>query len=218
MHSLLENYLSEVAAHLNALPVKRRTEELREMRAHLENAVMVNREMGQSEEDAAQNALAQFGTAEDLGDNLVWAWKREVKLNKRSFWSAATCSMAIIMFMPFLVYPLVLPHLNPLGLAHFSVKELLWWLIGVRFAGPILAGAVTGLIFSKRTPLAGVYGPVLYFVLCIPASFHQLDNIASLCIQDGLVIFVVAWGSSRARQAWNKRRRIVQGRHFKTMC
>jgi len=37
MHSLLESYLAEVAAHLSALPAKQRNEELREMRAHLES-------------------------------------------------------------------------------------------------------------------------------------------------------------------------------------
>ena len=76
MHSLLEAYLSEVEAHLGALPTKRRAEELREMRTHLENAVIVNRELGQSEEEAARSAVAQFGTAQDLGENVAWAWRR----------------------------------------------------------------------------------------------------------------------------------------------
>ena len=82
MHSLLEDYLSEVAAHLSALPAKQRNEELREMRAHLENAVVVNLGQGQSEEDAVRNALVQFGTAEDLGSDLVRAWRRGEKKKK----------------------------------------------------------------------------------------------------------------------------------------
>ena len=88
MHILLETYLSEVAAHLSALPPSRRSEELREMRTHLENAVIVNRELGQSEEEAAQNAVAQFGTPQDLGENVVWAWRRGETRSKRSFWGA----------------------------------------------------------------------------------------------------------------------------------
>ncbi|MGI4787579.1 MAG: HAAS signaling domain-containing protein [Janthinobacterium lividum] len=211
MHSLLEDYLSEVAAHLNALPKKRRAEELAEMRTHLLNAATVSQELGQSEEDAVANAVQQFGTPEDLGENLVWAWRREDKLIKRSFWGATLCSLAVLLFAPFLFVPLVLPHLNPLGLAHFSMGEWLLWLVGIRFAGPIFAGATTSLIFSKRTPLAGVYGPVLYFVLCIPASFHQLDNTARLCIQDGLVILAITWISSRGRLVWSKRKRFVRG-------
>lgn len=46
MHNPLETYLSEVAAQLKPLPTKRRSEELREMRQHLLNAVTVNRELG----------------------------------------------------------------------------------------------------------------------------------------------------------------------------
>ncbi len=76
MHTLLESYLAEVAAHLNTLPVKQRTEELGEMRQHLLNAVTVNQELNQSEEDAAASAVAQFGTPKDLSENVVWAWRR----------------------------------------------------------------------------------------------------------------------------------------------
>lgn len=96
MHSLLESYLAEVAAQLQPLPAKRRNEELREMRTHLENAVIINRELGQSDDEAAQNAMAQFGTPEDLGENVVWAWQRgEQKQNKRIFWKIVGSAAAI---------------------------------------------------------------------------------------------------------------------------
>ncbi len=88
MHILVEGYLSKVAAHLSALPAKRRADELREMGTHLENAVIVNREMGQTEDEAARNAIAQFGTPEALGKNVVWAWWRGERLSRRSFWGA----------------------------------------------------------------------------------------------------------------------------------
>lgn len=83
MHRPLEAYLEQVAAHLSALPTKRRNEELREMRQHLLNAVTVNRELGQPEEDAVANSVMQFGTPEDLGNNLVWAWRRGEARNKK---------------------------------------------------------------------------------------------------------------------------------------
>ena len=47
MHSLLDGYLEQVAACLSALPAKRRADELREIRQHLQNAVTANRERGQ---------------------------------------------------------------------------------------------------------------------------------------------------------------------------
>ena len=52
MHRLLESYLSEVAAHLSALPVVRRNEELREMRSHLLSAVEAYQERGETEAEA----------------------------------------------------------------------------------------------------------------------------------------------------------------------
>ena len=97
MHSLLEQYLSEVAAHLSALPPKRRSEELREMRTHLENAAAAHRKLGQSEEDAARNALVQFGTPEALGQSAVAAWRRGVRRDWRDLAGAAACTFALML-------------------------------------------------------------------------------------------------------------------------
>ena len=60
MHSQLGAYLDEVAQELKPLPEARRDEELREMRQHLQNAMIVNREMRQTEDEAARTALEQF--------------------------------------------------------------------------------------------------------------------------------------------------------------
>ena len=79
MHSLLENYLAEVRAKLGALPMKRREEEMREMRQHLVNSTAVNQELGQGEEEAAANALAEFGTPERASESVLWAWRRDVR-------------------------------------------------------------------------------------------------------------------------------------------
>jgi len=103
MHNLLESYLAEVAAHLSALPPKQRAEELREMRAHLENAVIVNRELGQAEDEVAQNAVAQFGTPQDLGENVVWAWQRGKALNKKSLFGATVATTLVLCLMTFLM-------------------------------------------------------------------------------------------------------------------
>ncbi len=78
MHSLLENYLSEVAAHLSALPAKRRADELREVQAHLESAVAARREGGASEAEAeaVDAVLEQFGQAKAVARGFVAAWRR----------------------------------------------------------------------------------------------------------------------------------------------
>ncbi len=108
MHKVIESYLSEVAAHLSALPTKQRTEELREMRLHLENAVIVSRELGQSEEEAAQSIVAQFGTPKDLGENVVQVWRRgekrkkEIKMKKRIVFG--TSSVLVLTATAWLVF------------------------------------------------------------------------------------------------------------------
>ncbi len=159
MNLLLETYLSEVAAHLSALPVKRRTEELHEMRLHLENAVIVSRELGQSEEEAAQNIVAQFGKPKDLGDNLVWAWRRERTRNKRSLVGAVITSLVGMCLMIF-VAPSGMPYTIDPVLALMG-RTYHWsdWGYGIfsllirDFPIYLLIGAGSGRFFPRRAVL-----------------------------------------------------------------
>ena len=77
MHSLLENYLLEMAAQLSALPPPRRNEELREMRVHLENAIEAYQELGETEQEAVASTLRQFGAPSQVAAGLVRARRRE---------------------------------------------------------------------------------------------------------------------------------------------
>lgn len=79
MHSLLENYLTEVAAHLSALPPSRRNEELREVQAHLESAVAAMQESGAGEAEAVGATLEQFGQAKAVARGFVAAWREQKK-------------------------------------------------------------------------------------------------------------------------------------------
>ena len=225
MHTLLEAYLDQVAAHLSALPAKRRKEELREMRQHLQNAVTVNRELGQSEEDAAANAVLQFGTPEDLGSSLVWAWRREEKLNKRSFWGAATCTFVLLFLAALLQDPFVKAGYDLVGPAHPLIMQ--HFLLAFDFFGSLVAGLMTRSFFSKRLVTGSAFGIVAYSALCIcvyaywlvqPGHLHQLGPVSSSeialrflvpLIIKGLVSLGAAWISSLAQRAWHKRKRMV---------
>lgn len=92
MHSLLENYLAEVRAKLSALPLKRREEEMREMRQHLLSAMEANRDLGQGEDEAAMNALNEFGTSAEASESVLWAWRRDLrrKMQKQSWRACLT--------------------------------------------------------------------------------------------------------------------------------
>ncbi len=213
MHSLLESYLSEVAAHLSALPVKQRNEELREMRAHLENAVIVSRELGQSEEEAAQNITAQFGMPQDLGDNLVWAWRRERTRNKKSLVGAVVTSLVGMCLMWF-VAPSGMPCTVDPVLAlmernyHWSDWEYGIFLLLIRdFPLYLLIGATSGRFFPRRAVLGTslVVGAWTAY-LVIP---HLTPGNAIGMFIDWATLALVAVASASVISRWRMRRRLA---------
>ena len=58
------------------MPVARRNEELREMRAHLLSAVEAYQELGETEQEAVESALRQFGPPPQVAVGLTRAWRR----------------------------------------------------------------------------------------------------------------------------------------------
>lgn len=214
MHSLLEDYLSEVAAHLSALPIKKRNEELREMRSHLENAVIVSHELGRSEDETARNIVTQFGTAQDLGDNLVWAWQCEKKLNRRSLWGAAVCTLGLLFLVPVLMTTL-----------HSLTGLLTDASIGM--GGPLLAGAVSGRLFSKRVVAGTALGAVsFHYVFGLSVFAYWISQQGNLRLVEPLALHVglffvgqtesvlltvfAAWVGSRLQLTWRKHRRLAR--------
>ena len=227
MHTSLEAYLEQVAAQLSALPAKRRNEELREMRQHLLNAVTVNQELGQSKEDAAANAVMQLGTPEDLGENLVWAWRRGRKLAGRDLWAAAVSAPLMTFFMLRLN---ICPHLTPAPLHSFATPPFSMWLWAkwIVWLMPqlLLIGGVSGFLFPKRA-LTGVTSGMTIYLACYLAAtmltaLHLVDFAPDLatfagyrCLayfgMDAVVTFITvgaAWAGSRWRI---NRKRLVRG-------
>ncbi len=150
MHSQFENYLNELAEKLSPLPISRRNEEIREMRQHLLNALIVNQEMGLSDDEAAVSALEQFGSPEDLAHSLVQVWHRGARRQRRDLLTAAVCALACLLVIPRVgltieQYHLALPiqsHRSPLW---NDIMVFLW-------QAPIfvVAGAATGLAFPRK--------------------------------------------------------------------
>jgi len=214
MHTLLEAYLSEVAAHLSSLPVGCRDEELREMRTHLENAVLVNREQGQTEDEAARAAIAQFGPARDLGENVTCAWRRgEDRQNRRSLHGAAACTLAVRFFVPLFLSPLM-------GVSG-------WPLLASDLGGPIAAGAVSGFLFPRRAVAGTGIGLLAHFCLILALGGYWLAhqgqthpavsvsvvvwNLTGQFVTGGGVSLLSAWAGSRWRKSWERPVRLARG-------
>ena len=224
MHSLLERYLSEVAAHLSALPVKPRREELREMRTHLENAALVSREQGQTEDEAAQNIAAQFGTPQDLGENVVWAWRRGKIHDIKKFLGAAFTTFILLNTLPYLM---TVPYnicafLPNSEVGFWALMTPAWLLIGVGI------GTGSARLFPQRavTGTALVMGgwvalrTIRFFLLNLGPD-RPFAPISQMWIWDTflnsgdttlmLVAVAAAWVSSRRRMSPRRRSRLARG-------
>ena len=206
MHTLLESYLSEVAAHLSLLPPKRRDEELREMRTHLENAVIVNCELGQSEDEAAQSAVTQFGTPQELGENVVWAWRRGKALNKRSLLgAAATTTLTLCLATLYMNYVGLPPWLNQYCNEHPGDTMAL--VQGVVLTSFGMAGLVSGIVFPKRAVRGVCLGLVVFWIGWTAVDGVGLQLIGGDRLGWILAALASAWAGSRSRLAWKRRGR-----------
>ncbi len=166
MHKQLEDYLKELAVALSPLPEAKRNEELRETRQHLLNAVVVNREFGQSEEEAAHNAVGAFGTSIDLGEHIVSVWRRGVALDRRNFWSATNCTVALSLIMMVLTTLSMHVYFNRFGTAHYPawkypVADFLFFLSWA------VQGAIVGALFPKTAVKATMIGMAIFGTLFI---------------------------------------------------
>lgn len=221
MHHLLEGYLSEVTVYLGPLPTKRRDEELREMRAHLENAVIVNRELDQTEDEAAQNAVAQFGTPQDLGENVVWAWRRGETQSKHSFWGAVVSTPLMLTCLLLLEnqYIGLLGHILPSWFNQYCVRHPdtgMALVQGVFLLVFGLAGVVAGSVFPRRAVRGVCLGLVAFWIGWVAVDgvgYGGIWRFLFWIYRDGwtLTAIVSAWMSSRARLAWEGRGLLARG-------
>lgn len=224
MHDLLEAYLAEVSEALRPLPVARRNDELREMRQHLLNAVMVNKESGQSEEEAALTAVDQFGVPQKLGENVVWAWRRGRSLDRRSFWGAAICivMMTLVLSFGWRLWLFLMINTKQVIPGDFPIWLETALVVG-NFATPLIVGGTSGYLFPRRAlrgtafaaiicSLVGlaqtsyIFVQLLHYRVVFPVVFPQgLTHITWLCIAvftDVVKIpltILAAWGGSRRR-------------------
>jgi hypothetical protein len=176
MHSLLEQYLSEVAVQLKPLPPKRRDEELREMRQHLLNAVTVNLEQGLTEDDAVAKALKQFGSPQAVAQDTVMAWRREFKAKMQSFCGTALATFGLTNALQYrgvlLSYNFFTQIMGVKNESYAAIARLPLLLhagfivanICVILSVPILIGSLCGLLVRKQGLSGVIFATLLFYI------------------------------------------------------
>ncbi len=146
------------------------------MRTHLLNAVTVNREMGQSEDEAMQNAIVQFGTSAVLAENVVWAWRRGEWLCKKSLLGAALSTLALLNSLPYLSTLLMCNFVVPFaawmrGTYHWPDLAVMSFVFLVMDAPTwFLIGAFSSRFFPKKAVAGTSYVMAAWIVLRIAQS------------------------------------------------
>lgn len=217
MHSLLETYLSEVAAHLRSLPVAQRNEELREMRTHLLSAVEAYQELGETEGGAIESTLRQFGPSSQVAGGLTHAWRRGQgswrEAVKAGLFGAAAlwgvygfCGMVghYLEQHPQTFSALRL-HFEPVFyILLFGLPALLGGLSGGRSA----RGAVKGAAWGTGV---GYVGPMVVYEVIHAWKDSDIIGISLIVLLQAGCLTGAVWASSRWRNARTGRARLAGG-------
>ncbi len=213
MHALLETYLSEVADHLGALPVARRNEELREMRAHLLSSVEAYRELGETEQEAVEATLRQFGPAPQVAGGLARAWRRGQgswrDASKAGLFGVA-CLWGVYGLGGLLGHyleghpdalPTLRPHFEPIFYALlFGLSAVLGGLSGGRFGRGGVRGAAWG------TGL-GYVGPMVVYEVIHAWKDSDIIGVSLIVLLQAASLTGAVWAVSRRREARTGRAR-----------
>ncbi|MCW3062333.1 MAG: hypothetical protein JWQ02_4154 [Capsulimonas sp.] len=216
MHSLLEEYLEEVYARLLDMPFQRRVEELRELRAHLQDAMLANERPDISQEKAAHVVLSHFGSPGDVAQELMGAWVRDEETARRSFWRALGCYLAcqlILSHYPlFFSYFAKLPSYGPLSDAYYTVGAF-WWSplcyltvgfgLGIAFPKRGTAGIGAGMCAVACCWFLGAMSTARYLGSAPPPDpFMVLFPTLGLSdIYGNVFLLMAAWFGGRLRQS-----------------
>jgi len=212
MHKQLEDYLARVAAYLEPLPKTQRNNELREMRQHLLNAIIINREFGQSDEDAVQEAIRQFGAPEIIGGDVLLAWRRGVARDRRNFWAVVLYTPIVLSSLLYFfmvstdILPRVWPASNVFFLHHMALCNA--YVHSLVF----LAFGLTGVVLGALVPKQAVRGVCIRMASSLCAWLAWIGRVR-FPTNTGQFLWVaeeIAWALTGIFAAWmvSRRRRV----------
>lgn len=214
MNVLLERYLDEARANLSHLPDCKRDLELMELRSHLEADVVTRIALGKSEEEATQEALAQFGDIRQVCNGLRQADRR----SKQSWLDTPFHAVALTMLFHYASYVLsgyVLICWNSVRAEAQAISGSEWQ-TGAAVLMLLVAGLrmVSGWLIGWIAPRHGVVGAGVGYVLmtwlinayteyrlaATNADIHVYTNLTVLVINFlifGMGFLGFAWLGSR---------------------
>ncbi len=224
MHSLLEEYLGKVNAHLWALPRARRADELREMRTHLARLTADAMEKGQSEEEATRSAIHHFGSSQTVGKKVSRAWTRGLLVGGRDSILGTSLLAGALLYLPMILFSMIFPSrvvapghiiqtLGPLwlGLGWTTlVSGFVGWKLSSRSAGLIVIAAVCTAAFGSvllpfiSLPVNG--GMSLPSLTLAPLSFLPSGLLARTILFEWATLLLYGLPAAFAGRFWAGRR------------
>lgn len=161
----LENYLSQIAHELRALPSQARADEMREIEAHLRTMI--------EERGDVAGVLAQFGKPRKVGRDLRKAWESR---QQESWWRIIVAiPTGASFYMIGMSSWINISQLFVNG-GGFTKSPSIYFLAFATFT-VLLSGAVFGSISPKRSRIAGALlsSTILWCWFVVFRSSHQLD-------------------------------------------
>ncbi|MCW3098743.1 MAG: hypothetical protein JWL77_4361 [Chthonomonadaceae bacterium] len=178
MHSRLEQYLETVAQNLQALPAEERSNELTEIRLHMESLVEANRELGSTEEEAVTLTLAQFGRAQTIGKDLTRVHQSGGKSDLSGLAGAIAFSYFGGMLASLIMSRFFLIALSP------SPTPTAWW-IARGLLTTVCVGWLTGAVMPRHAIKGTLYAHLVgmglagLLTLLFPTSIMPMSPILS---------------------------------------
>lgn len=158
MNQQFEYYTEQVRSTLDALPIDERNKEITELRQHLEALMEANRELGDTEEVAAENALRQIGEAKRLSQSLVNAWRR----GNRPFFGTFLASLFTAILSAFLLAGLMWFVGMAINYAYLPFNGQAWVTLGIMtLLASSLSGWLTGIVTPKRAVVGTASGLIV---------------------------------------------------------
>src|SRR5258708_10191705 len=90
----VDRFIEEIVRSSQIPSTGRRKEVLRELKAHVEDFILVSRDAGHGDEETRRLVLANFGDPREIARQFAWVYRRERALFRISVFLLSTIAVA----------------------------------------------------------------------------------------------------------------------------